>query len=47
MKYLNWLEEKGLIATYMENEHQYVKITVKGVEIYNTVVTWIKQTMGE
>lgn len=47
MKYLSWLEEKGLITTYMENEHQYVKITTKGVEVYNTVVMWIKETIGE
>jgi predicted transcriptional regulator len=47
MKYVSWLEEKGLITTYMENEHQYVKITNKGVEVYNTVVMWMKETIGE
>ena len=47
IKYLNWLEEKKLIVISIENEHQYVKITTKGVEVYNTVVTWIKQTIGE
>lgn len=47
MKYLSWLEEKGLIIIYMEHEHQYVKITTKGVEVYNTVVMWIKKTIGE
>ena len=47
MKYLSWLEEKKLIVIFIENEHQYVKITTKGVEVYNTVVTWIKQTIGE
>ena len=47
MKYVSWLEEKGLITTYMENEHQYVKITAKGVEVCNTVVMWMKETIGE
>jgi predicted transcriptional regulator len=47
MKYVSWLEEKGLITTYMENEHQYVKITTKGVEVYNTVVKWMKETIGQ
>ncbi|MCX6660955.1 MAG: hypothetical protein NTY91_00210 [Euryarchaeota archaeon] len=47
MKYLSWLEEKGLIIIYNENDHQYVKVTTKGVEVYNTVVMWIKKTIGE
>jgi predicted transcriptional regulator len=47
MKYLSWLEEKGLILIYKENDHQYVKVTTKGVEVYNTVVMWIKKTIGE
>ena len=46
MKYFNWLEEKGLITTYTENGHQYVKITTEGVEVYNTIVVWIKETIG-
>jgi predicted transcriptional regulator len=47
MKYLKWLEEKNLIVISKEDEHQYVKITVRGVEVYNTVVMWIKKTIGE
>ena len=47
MKYLSWLEEKGLITISLENEHHYVKITTKGVEVYNTVVKWMKETIGE
>jgi len=47
MKYLSWLEEKELIIIYNENDHQYVKVTTKGVEVYNTVVMWIKKTIGE
>lgn len=47
MKYLNWLEEKRLITLSMENNHQYVNITAKGVEVYNTVVMWIKETIGK
>jgi len=47
MKYLSWLEEKGLITTYMENGHQYVKITAEGVKVFDTIVMWIKETIGE
>jgi predicted transcriptional regulator len=47
MKYLSWLEEKELIIIYNENDHQYVKVTTKGVEVYNTVVMWIKKIIGE
>ncbi len=47
MKYLGWLEGKGLIATYMEDGHQYVKITAEGAKVFNTIVMWIKETIGE
>ena len=46
MKYFHWLEEKRLITTYIEDEHQYVKITAKGADVYNTIVVWIKETIG-
>ena len=46
MKYFYWLEEKGLITTSIEDDYQYVKITAKGVEVYNTIVVWIKETIG-
>lgn len=47
MKYLSWMEEKGLLTLSMENNHQYVNITNKGIEVYNTVVKWIKETIGK
>ena len=47
MKYFRWLEEKGLITAYMENGHQYVKITTEGVKVFDTIVRWIKETIGE
>jgi predicted transcriptional regulator len=46
LKYFNWLDKKGLIMTYIEDEHQYVKITTKGVKVYDTIVVWIKETIG-
>jgi len=47
LKYFNWLDKKGLIMTYTEDEHQYVKITAKGVKVYDTIVVWIKEIIGD
>ena len=41
-KYLDWMAEKGLITV-----DDTVTITPKGLETYKSLVTWIKNTVGE
>jgi hypothetical protein len=41
-KYLDWMEQKGLITV-----GEVVAITPKGLETYKSLVTWIKDTVGE
>lgn len=41
-KYLDWMEEKGLVTV-----GETVAITVKGVATYDSLVTWIKETVGD
>lgn len=47
-KYLEWLGAKGLITVTMrEDGSEHIAITPKGVETYSTLVSWIKETVGE
>ena len=41
-KYLDWMQEKGLITV-----GETVAITPKGLETYRSLVTWIKDTVGD
>lgn len=41
-KYLDWMAEKGLITV-----DEIVAITPKGLDTYHSLVTWIKDTVGE
>lgn len=41
-RYLEWMERKGLIVVT-----ETVQITPKGIETYRTLVTWIKDAVGE
>lgn len=40
-RYLNWLTEKKLIETDIENG--YVKLTRNGLETYQTLVAWTRR----
>jgi predicted transcriptional regulator len=47
MKYLEWLENKGLIRTVEEDERsKHVSLTAKGMDTYKTLVKWIKDVVG-
>ncbi|HUR62450.1 MAG TPA: winged helix-turn-helix domain-containing protein [Candidatus Thermoplasmatota archaeon] len=41
-RYLEWMERKGLVVV-----GEAISITPKGVETYKTLVTWIKDAVGE
>ena len=41
-RYLEWMERKGLILV-----GDTIQITPKGIETYGTLVTWIKDAVGE
>ena len=46
-KYLEWLENKGLVHTVEADERsKHVSLTPKGMETYKTLVKWIKDTVG-
>jgi len=46
-KYLEWLENKGLIKTVEKDERsKYVSLTSKGLDTYKTLVKWIKEVVG-
>ena len=45
-KYLTWLEDKQLLTVTEQDGHHLVMITPKGIEVYQTIVTWIKKTIG-
>ena len=47
MKYFDWLLEKELIIISDEGGNQFIRITSKGVEVYDTIVLWIKETIGD
>jgi predicted transcriptional regulator len=45
-KYLNWLKQKGLIILQdVDDGHQAIKITQKGVDAYNTMASWIRDVV--
>lgn len=46
-KYLDWLEQKGLIEVVSDSEGDSIGITQKGLETYRTLVAWIKETVGD
>ena len=41
-RYLEWMERKGLIRV-----GEAIEITPKGADTYRTLVTWIKDAVGE
>lgn len=41
-KYLDWMQDKGLITS-----GEAIAITPKGLQTYQSLVTWIKDTVGE
>lgn len=46
-KYLEWLENKGLIRMVEADERlKTVSLTPKGMETYKTLVKWIKDVVG-
>ena len=45
-KYLDWLENKGLIHTVEEERSKRVFLTPKGMDTYKTLVKWITDTVG-
>jgi len=46
-KYLEWLENKGLIRIVEQDERsKHVVLTTKGMETYKTLVKWIKEVVG-
>ena len=47
MKYLNWLEKKGLIVLRLVGKKKTtVRITNKGVKAYDSLVGWINDVIG-
>lgn len=46
-KYLEWLQEKGLVERVENKDGECIGITEKGLETYRTLVGWIKDTVGE
>jgi predicted transcriptional regulator len=48
IKYLRWLEEKGLIKRVaIDAKHDRITITPKGIEAYRSLVEWIQETIGD
>lgn len=46
-KYLDWMIAKGLIeVTHHEVESDRVALTTKGHRAYDTLVKWIRDTLG-
>ncbi len=46
-KYLDWLENKGLINVREDAERsKHISLTPKGIETYKTLVKWIKDVIG-
>jgi len=41
-RYVDWMERKGLLST-----GECIELTPKGLETYGTLVTWIRETVGE
>ena len=47
LKYLKWLKQKGLIILQeLDDGHQVIKITQKGIDAYNTLASWIKDVVS-
>ncbi|MBW3583940.1 MAG: winged helix-turn-helix domain-containing protein [Euryarchaeota archaeon] len=46
-KYLEWLVQAGLVETVAGKDGECIAITEKGRETYGTLVSWIKETIGE
>ena len=48
VKYLSWLQEKGLVTIKdIDERRSVVSITEKGVEAYHTMAAWIKDVIGD
>lgn len=41
-RYLEWMERKGLVVV-----GETIELTPKGTQTYRTLVTWIKDAVGE
>jgi hypothetical protein len=46
LRYLNWFEQHQLAQIVFDDEIELVKLTEVGLEAYNKLVAWIKQTMN-
>lgn len=46
-RYLEWLEEKGLVRVVESADGAYVELTAKGRESYEKVVLWLKEHLGK
>lgn len=46
IKYLEWMNDKGLIITIPDNDgHEKVSLTKKGQEACSTIVVWINDML--
>lgn len=45
IKYLEWLDEHGLVKITSVDENDRITLSEKGMESHKRLVTWIKETM--
>ncbi|HDD33688.1 MAG TPA: hypothetical protein ENG30_00900 [Thermofilaceae archaeon] len=46
MRYLKWLEERGIVTLVERKDGEYITLTEKGLETYEKLVMWVREYLG-